>query len=199
MGGSNPSREARQALRHFLGFQRFARFPRPSLRSLPSTLPPFNSRVCANQWGIIRKYNLNICRQCFREYAKDIGFVKVRVESSRPDLTPQAFLAEALFRPSATSSSRLGARGMPASRLAHARCPSSRACSASPVERLVAKALLPRITPRRKLTSPSLLSSTEQLSLLSSALAPRSHYGGRVRRGWARRHLPLDVMHTIGV
>jgi hypothetical protein len=35
--------------------------------------------VCANQWGIIRKYNLNICRQCFREYAKDIGFVKVCV------------------------------------------------------------------------------------------------------------------------
>jgi hypothetical protein len=43
------------------------------------TLPPLpHSRVCANQWGIIRKYNLNICRQCFREYAKDIGFVKVR-------------------------------------------------------------------------------------------------------------------------
>jgi small subunit ribosomal protein S29e len=33
-------------------------------------------RVCENQWAIIRKYNLNICRQCFREYAKDIGFVK---------------------------------------------------------------------------------------------------------------------------
>ena len=33
--------------------------------------------MCSNQWGIIRKYNLNICRQCFREYAKDIGFVKV--------------------------------------------------------------------------------------------------------------------------
>ena len=43
-------------------------------------LPPISpySRVCANQWGIIRKYNLNICRQCFREYTKDIGFVKVR-------------------------------------------------------------------------------------------------------------------------
>ena len=38
----------------------------------------FDSRVCENQWAIIRKYNLNICRQCFREYAKDIGFVKVR-------------------------------------------------------------------------------------------------------------------------
>jgi hypothetical protein len=36
-----------------------------------------DSRVCENQWAIIRKYNLNICRQCFREYAKDIGFVKV--------------------------------------------------------------------------------------------------------------------------
>lgn len=35
------------------------------------------SRVCGNKWGIIRKYNLNICRQCFREYAKDIGFTKV--------------------------------------------------------------------------------------------------------------------------
>ncbi len=34
-------------------------------------------RVCANQHGIIRKYNLMMCRQCFRCYAKDIGFIKV--------------------------------------------------------------------------------------------------------------------------
>ena len=40
--------------------------------------------MCANQWGIIRKYNLNICRQCFREYAKDIGFVKVSVREAFP-------------------------------------------------------------------------------------------------------------------
>ncbi|CAL6372441.1 unnamed protein product [Bathycoccus prasinos] len=33
-------------------------------------------RVCSNQHAIIRKYNIMICRQCFREYAKDIGFVK---------------------------------------------------------------------------------------------------------------------------
>ena len=38
----------------------------------------FCSRVCSNQWGLIRKYGLNICRQCFREYAKDIGFTKVQ-------------------------------------------------------------------------------------------------------------------------
>jgi len=37
------------------------------------------SRVCSNQKGLIRKYALDMCRQCFREYAKDIGFVKARV------------------------------------------------------------------------------------------------------------------------
>ena len=35
------------------------------------------SRVCSNGHGLIRKYGLNICRQCFREYAPDIGFKKV--------------------------------------------------------------------------------------------------------------------------
>ncbi|KAJ2727043.1 40S ribosomal protein S29 [Coemansia sp. Benny D115] len=34
-------------------------------------------RVCAHQAGLIRKYNLDLCRQCFREYANDIGFTKV--------------------------------------------------------------------------------------------------------------------------
>lgn len=28
--------------------------------------------------GLIRKYSLDMCRQCFRQYANDIGFVKVR-------------------------------------------------------------------------------------------------------------------------
>lgn len=35
------------------------------------------SRACSNRHGLIRKYGLNICRQCFREYANDIGFKKV--------------------------------------------------------------------------------------------------------------------------
>jgi hypothetical protein len=35
------------------------------------------SRVCTHGAGLIRKYGLNICRQCFREKSKDIGFVKV--------------------------------------------------------------------------------------------------------------------------
>ncbi|EEQ34527.1 40S ribosomal protein S29 [Microsporum canis CBS 113480] len=33
-------------------------------------------RACAHQAGIIRKYGLMICRQCFREKAQDIGFIK---------------------------------------------------------------------------------------------------------------------------
>ncbi|KAJ5050584.1 uncharacterized protein L3040_002461 [Drepanopeziza brunnea f. sp. 'multigermtubi'] len=35
-------------------------------------------RVCTHKAGLIRKYGLNICRQCFREKAHDIGFVKHR-------------------------------------------------------------------------------------------------------------------------
>ncbi len=30
-----------------------------------------------NGHAIIRKYHLDMCRQCFRERAEDIGFVKV--------------------------------------------------------------------------------------------------------------------------
>ncbi|KAL8612841.1 40S ribosomal protein S29 [Nucella lapillus] len=34
-------------------------------------------RVCNNTHGLIRKYGLNICRRCFRQYAADIGFKKL--------------------------------------------------------------------------------------------------------------------------
>ncbi|KAH6875430.1 40S ribosomal protein [Alternaria rosae] len=34
-------------------------------------------RVCTHPAGLIRKYGLNICRQCFREKSSDIGFVKI--------------------------------------------------------------------------------------------------------------------------
>ncbi|PON30158.1 40S ribosomal protein S29 [Trichoderma gamsii] len=36
------------------------------------------SRVCKHKAGLIRKYDLDLCRQCFREKAKDIGFHKYR-------------------------------------------------------------------------------------------------------------------------
>jgi hypothetical protein len=34
--------------------------------------------VCGSHHGVIRKYGLQMCRRCFRENAKDIGFQKVR-------------------------------------------------------------------------------------------------------------------------
>jgi len=33
-------------------------------------------RRCGRQGGIIRKYGLNYCRQCFREMGKKLGFKK---------------------------------------------------------------------------------------------------------------------------
>ncbi len=33
-------------------------------------------RICGRKEGIVRKYRLYLCRQCFREVAKDIGFRK---------------------------------------------------------------------------------------------------------------------------
>ncbi|CAG8402356.1 unnamed protein product [Penicillium salamii] len=35
-------------------------------------------RVCSHRAGLIRKYGMNICRQCFREKSTDIGFNKYR-------------------------------------------------------------------------------------------------------------------------
>ena len=44
----------------------------------------FHSRVCTHKAGLVRKYGLNICRQCFREKALDIGFTKVsRIRRAR--------------------------------------------------------------------------------------------------------------------
>ncbi|KAF2678510.1 ribosomal protein S14 [Lentithecium fluviatile CBS 122367] len=44
-------------------------------------------RVCTHPAGLIRKYGLNICRQCFREKSADIGFVKeLHDNSGRPNL-----------------------------------------------------------------------------------------------------------------
>uniref|UniRef100_A0A4X2KCU7 Small ribosomal subunit protein uS14 n=1 Tax=Vombatus ursinus TaxID=29139 RepID=A0A4X2KCU7_VOMUR len=33
--------------------------------------------VCLNQHGLIHKYGLNMCHQCFQQHAKDISFIKL--------------------------------------------------------------------------------------------------------------------------
>ncbi|KAI0442313.1 40S ribosomal protein S29-like protein [Xylaria telfairii] len=35
-------------------------------------------RICAHRAGLVRKYGLDLCRQCFREQANRIGFIKYR-------------------------------------------------------------------------------------------------------------------------
>ncbi|XP_040603848.1 40S ribosomal protein S29-like, partial [Mesocricetus auratus] len=32
-------------------------------------------RVCSNHHGLIRKYQMNTCCQCFHQYEKDISFI----------------------------------------------------------------------------------------------------------------------------
>jgi ribosomal protein S14 len=34
-------------------------------------------QICGNARALIRSYNLYICRRCFREVARDIGFEKL--------------------------------------------------------------------------------------------------------------------------
>jgi hypothetical protein len=70
--------DGRQTERHARRTHALAADGALPLPILPRVLCVFCSRVCGNQKGIIRKYALDICRQCFREYAKDIGFVKAR-------------------------------------------------------------------------------------------------------------------------
>ncbi|KAM7148898.1 small ribosomal subunit protein uS14-like [Molossus nigricans] len=33
--------------------------------------------VCSNRYSLIWKYGLNMCRQCFPQYAKDTCFIKL--------------------------------------------------------------------------------------------------------------------------
>lgn len=34
-------------------------------------------KFCETQRGLIRKYNLYICRRCFKDYATELGFKKL--------------------------------------------------------------------------------------------------------------------------
>ncbi len=35
-------------------------------------------RICGRKQALINKYNLSVCRQCFREVARNLGFEKYK-------------------------------------------------------------------------------------------------------------------------
>ncbi|BGP10191.1 40S ribosomal protein S29 [Rhodotorula toruloides] len=64
-----PPSSIRLGARNFRGWRWWCRAGRSERRE---------RRICQHQAGLIRKYGLNICRQCFRERADVIGFAKNR-------------------------------------------------------------------------------------------------------------------------
>ncbi|NLX48536.1 MAG: 30S ribosomal protein S14 [Methanospirillum sp.] len=34
-------------------------------------------QLCGRKQGLVRRYNINFCRQCFREWAHSMGFKKM--------------------------------------------------------------------------------------------------------------------------
>ncbi|CAA2972283.1 40S ribosomal S29 [Olea europaea subsp. europaea] len=63
--------------------------------SHPKTYGPGSRtcRVCGNPHGIIRKYGLMCCRQCFRSNAKEIGFIKISPKDLRTDIFDNPLLS----------------------------------------------------------------------------------------------------------
>ena len=53
---------------------RLKKFNAPSKRKFGKSVNP--CRRCGRTGGVIRKYGLLYCRQCFREEATKLGFVK---------------------------------------------------------------------------------------------------------------------------
>ncbi len=53
---------------------RFLKFCSPKKRKFGKSVN--KCRKCGRSEGVIRKYGLNYCRQCFREEAEKLGFKK---------------------------------------------------------------------------------------------------------------------------
>ena len=64
----------KQVLEKPVKLQRFLKFCEPKKRKFGRNATP--CRKCGKTEGIINKYGLRYCRQCFREEAKRLGFNK---------------------------------------------------------------------------------------------------------------------------
>ena len=64
----------KQLLNKPVKLQRFMKFNAPKKRAFGRSATP--CRRCGKTEGVINKYGLRYCRQCFREEAKKLGFKK---------------------------------------------------------------------------------------------------------------------------
>lgn len=53
---------------------KFMKFNKPKEREFGRSVEP--CRICGKTEGVIHKYGLSFCRQCFRELARNLGFEK---------------------------------------------------------------------------------------------------------------------------
>jgi small subunit ribosomal protein S14 len=74
MSYSNHKKEFKQLKARPVKLKKFQKHNSPKERSCGTSLK--RCRRCGRIRGHISKYGLNLCRQCFREIAKDIGFKK---------------------------------------------------------------------------------------------------------------------------
>jgi len=74
MSYSNHKKEFKQLKVKPAKLQKYTKHNAPKKRGCGTSLK--RCRRCGRIRGHISKYGLNLCRQCFREIAKDIGFKK---------------------------------------------------------------------------------------------------------------------------
>jgi small subunit ribosomal protein S14 len=49
----------------------------PAGKQKKSARAPNECKMCGRKQGLVRRYNIMLCRQCFREWAPKIGFKKM--------------------------------------------------------------------------------------------------------------------------
>lgn len=67
-------RVKKQIERKKVKLARFLKFNSPKKRKFGKNV--YKCRICGKTGGVIRKYGLLYCRQCFREQAEKLGFKK---------------------------------------------------------------------------------------------------------------------------
>lgn len=75
MTGSDYKKSLKQLIVKPVKLKKYIKHNFPKERKFGKSLK--KCKRCGNTGhGFIQKYNLNLCRRCFREIAKNIGFIK---------------------------------------------------------------------------------------------------------------------------